>query len=163
MRITATEINPDFRPGVVIRYTPSNRHCREGIALINDAGYAVDTFWGSSCCDSHILHEDDLASAQVEFDTADFDELQAHAVVSRATWEKYAPADRARIPSQHGLQEALFIRRGAVTCIDTQIAAAQREVDDAEARVRFAQANLRGRKEDLARLVAEREQALAAA
>jgi hypothetical protein len=144
-----------LKPGDVLHYRPSQHHCREGVALVVDGRLARDTYWGlSPGHDSHALTEAELDTATVCFNTYDYELLdgnQRHA--SRGKWETYHPDDRGRITSQQGLQEALFIRRGAKPDLDTQIANARAEVKKAEEEVRSAQRRLEWRLEDLAKLL----------
>jgi hypothetical protein len=111
----------------------------------------VDTFWGSMS-DAHVLTATEAATASLQFNVGDYDELQRR---DGYQWKNYAPADRARITSQHGLQERLFIRKGATEDHATKVenareklAEAQRDLDSANRAVQWAM-------NDLARLRTE--------
>lgn len=148
-----TEIQ--FLPGDVLSYVPETSHCREGTAFVTDPDRAVDTYWqprGDG--ESHVLTEQELATARVRFNVYDFDALDRYSPSSRETWEKYHPDDRGRISSQHGLQEALFIRRGAKPDLATQIESARAAVESAERELSAAKRNLHRRQEKLAGLMA---------
>lgn len=141
-----------LRPGDVLRYLPADKfmrwHCREGIALVTETGDAFDTFWGTGG-DRHRLTADELATAEVEFNVGDYDALPYR---SRDKWLTYHEDDRGRIPSQHGLQEVLYLRKGAQPNLATQIANAREAVAEAESRLRSAEWTLEWRREDLAKL-----------
>src|SRR5438128_394492 len=110
---SAESVSLTFAPGDVLWYARERDHCREGLALVQDDGRAIDTFWALRYGDSHALTPDELATAEVRFNVNGYDALDPYSKASRATWETYHPADRGRISSQHGLQEELFVRRGA--------------------------------------------------
>jgi hypothetical protein len=142
-----------FNPGDVLSYVPTRDHCREGTAWVNEAGVALDTYWRAyGDGESHVLTRSEINTATIVFNVADFDALDRYLSTSRETWETYAPDDRARITSQHGLQEVLLIRKGAQPDLPTQIANAQREVERAEAEVRSAEHTLERHRQDLAEL-----------
>lgn len=143
-----------FEPGDVLDYIPSDgHHCREGTALVNERGVAVDTFWDSGS-GAHVLNDTELATAGLRFRLADYHEIgkshwdRGH----KETWLTYAPADRQIITAQHGLQSTLYVRNGAEPDLDTQIANAREAVQEAESAVGSAQARLGWRREDLAKL-----------
>ena len=135
-----------FAPGTVLTYTTltrPNRWCREGTAIVVKSGRAIDTYWGSTAStDSHVLTGEELATAEVLFLLKDYDELDIPRRESPATWKRYAPADRRRTTSQHGLQARWFIRKGAEPDLATQIANAQQNVADAEVALRSAERQL---------------------
>lgn len=138
---------PTFRPGTVLRYTPVNRWCREGIAVANDNGVPLDTFWSSG--------EDRIASGtdfEVLFHLDDYDELPR---CSRGIWLTYHPDDRQMITSQHGLQRRLFTRKGAVPDHATKVSNARDALEAAEAKARAAQRDVEHAREALAALEAE--------
>jgi hypothetical protein len=146
------------QPGDVLDYIPDGgRHCREGIAIVNERGDAVDTFWDSGS-ESHLLTEAELATAGLRFRLGDYRELgkthwdRGH----KDTWLTYAPADRQVTTAQHGLQSTLYVRNGAEPDLDTQIANAREAVQEAEHAVGSAQSRLEWRREDLAKLEAAR-------
>lgn len=121
----------DFIPGDVIRYTPGDgHHCREGMAIVAQQ-QAFDTFW-SGYGDRHLLTADELATAELLFNLADFDELDGNSRhMNEAKWNTYATDDRQLVTSQHGLQKRWFIRKGAEPSWQQQIANAREELDKA--------------------------------
>jgi hypothetical protein len=135
-----------FKPGDVLTYLTERDHCRETTAFVLDNGRAVDTFWrgdferGSG--EVHSLTAAELETAEVRFNVNDYDQLDLYAASSRALWETYHPDDRGRIPSQHGLQETLFVRRGATPHLETQIENAKADVAKAEAALSVAECRL---------------------
>lgn len=145
-----------LRSGDVLWYVPETSHCREGTAFVNDRARALDTFWQpEGDGDSHALTDQELATAEVRFNVNDYEPLDRYSRSSRGTWETYHPVDRARIPSQHGLQEQLFIRRGASPDIGTQVANARERVAEAESELSLAERRLEWRREELAALEAK--------
>lgn len=141
-----------FAPGDVLSYVPRWHHCREGTAFVGEDGVARDTFWRHTDTSAERLNEAELATAEVRFNVNDYEALDLYAHSSRPTWLTYDPDDRGRIPSQHGLQEALFVRKGSRPDLSTQIENARRAVEEAESEVRVAQGRLERRREDLAAL-----------
>ena len=144
-----------FKPGDVLAYVPRWHHCREGAAFVKDNGVAVDTYWRHTDSSAALLNLEELATAELRFNVNDYDALDIYSPSSRSTWLTYHPDARGRIPSQHGLQEALFVRRGAVPDLATQIENARAEVEKAESAVRVAQDRLTFRREDLESLEAK--------
>lgn len=145
---------PELTPGTVLSYTPSQHHCREGLACVDDRGVARDTFWrtgGDS--ESHVLTGKEIASATVVFNVGEFVALDRYSSGARQVWETYHPDDRAWITSQHGLQEALFVRRGASPHLGTQIENARAAVATAQSSVRVAEHELERRRSDLSALL----------
>jgi hypothetical protein len=151
---------PIARQGTVVRYTPAPRYegdrqprwCREGMAIADDRGRLVDTYWGSGG-DAHVVTAAEAASVEVLFYLEDFDELDRWRP-DVEKWRTYAPEDRQRVTMQHGLQQRLFIRKGAVPARETMIANARGKVAEAEDEVRSAQSTLRWAQEDLDALLA---------
>lgn len=152
-----------LRPGDVVRYTPSDRWCREGIAIVQDRVrpngryQMLDTFWGSS--DPAPLSDAEANTAEFMFKLTDFDELDRYLNSSPVTWEKYAPADRQMITQQHGLQKRWFIRKGATPDWATQIENARQVVADRKRKLDSAQSCLNWANEDLVRIINEAEAA----
>lgn len=144
-----------FKAGDVIRYVPDGGwHARQGTAIVNEHGKAVDTFWGDGS--GHVLREKELAGAEVVFNLGDYRKLGEHFERRQDEWLKYAPEDRQRIGSQSQYQSTYYVRVGAEPSLDTQIENARVAVQDAESAVRSAQQTVEWRKEDLAKLEAER-------
>lgn len=143
-----------FQPGDVVHYTPADRWCHEGIAIARERFGCVvlfDTYWGSY--QPRALTDAEAATAELAFRLDDYDELQLYSShANAAEWEKYAPADRQLITSQHGLQKRWFIRKGAVEDWPTKIANAQAVVDDAVAALNTATSRLRWAQEELERV-----------
>lgn len=154
-----------FAPGDVVRYRPSQHHCREGMAIAEERSGRImlfDTFWASSG-DRHVLTHDEIATAELEFRISDYDELdQSHRSMS-GVWKKYAPADRQTITSQHGLQHRYFIRKGAAEDWPTQIDNARQELEEREREADSAQRRVEWAREDLAKVIASAESAGASA
>lgn len=132
-----------LRAGDVVRYEPDpSRHdprwCREGMAIADDRGVLFDTYWGSGS-DNHRLLAVEIASAELLFNLADYDELDRYDRATKGIWETYHPDDRRFVSSQHRLQFRRFVRKGATPDLATQIANAEekvREADEAEASAR---------------------------
>lgn len=148
-----------FRPGTVVRYTPDpSRHdprwCREGMAVADERGVLLDTFWGTGS-EAHRLLPVEIATVELEFHLDDFDELDRWRP-NEQLWLTYAPADRQRITHQHRLQQRLFIRKGAQPDLSTQIENAEAKVRKAEEAVKSAERDLGWARKELAAL-AERE------
>jgi len=120
-------------------------HCREGVATEERPGVLLDTFWTGG--DRHRLTEKEALSIRERFDTDDFDELPR--VGSRGRWEMFAQADRASIPSQHGLAHRYFVRIGASPDLATQIENARERVAKTESDVRRAESALQWARDDL--------------
>lgn len=144
------------RPGDVVRYAPDpSRHdprwCREGMAIADERGILFDTYWGSGG-DNHRLNAVEVATAEVIFNVADYDELDRYARASRGIWETYHPDDRRVLTSQHGLQRRWFIRKGADPDMATQVASAEEKVLEAEEAVASAQRRAEWAREELADL-----------
>lgn len=105
----------DWIPGAYYRYTPTNRHCHEGIILaVQDEGgvYLVDTFWGARGDSAlSIVRSDDegLATTELLFNPADGWEL-AGLYLAIADFDD---DDVRIITSQHGLQKTIWIRTGS--------------------------------------------------
>lgn len=146
-----------YRPGTVVHYIPDQsrfepRWCREGMAIADDRGHLIDTFWISGS-EAHVLNAAEIATVEALFHLDDYDELDRWRPDVRL-WETYAPEDRQRITSQHGLQQRLFIRKGAQPDLATKIANAERKVAVAEAKVKSAQWDLDWARRELSELVA---------
>lgn len=148
------EVAAQLKPGDVVSYLPRWSHARERTAYVLENGKAVDTFWHTFAHDGALLNEEELATAEVRFNVGDYEALDRYAATSRAKWETFHPSDRGRITSQHGLQEALYLRRGAKPHLDTQIENARRRVELAERDLRTAEWRLDGRRQELAELEA---------
>ncbi|PKQ59750.1 hypothetical protein B5566_02600 [Mycobacterium sp. MHSD3] len=111
----------------------------------------LDTYWGAS--EPTELSDTEAATAEFMFKLADYDELDRHSHSAKATWEKYAPADRQVITHQHGLQHRWFIRKGASPDWATQLSNAQGVVDAYEYELGCAQRRLQWARDDLANVL----------
>lgn len=151
----------EFRPGDVVRYDLTERHCREGMAIAYERHGKVillDTFWGGYG-DRHMLTDDEIATAELIFNVNDYDELDEYSRSSPAAWSKYAPADRQLITSQHGLQKRWFTRKGAVEDWPTQIDNARSELEERESEAASASRRVEWARNDLASVIAAAEAA----
>lgn len=147
--------------GDVIKYETLSRpsgHCLEGLALVEkhprDKGrlYAKDTFWNMGS-ENHVLSDEELATAERLFNIHDFTALKRG---SESIWVSYAPTDRARITSQHGLVQKLYIRKGSQPDLDQRIANAERKVARAEQSTSNAQRDLLAADRELGELVIQK-------
>lgn len=151
-------IATDLKPGDVLWYSPEGgTHARECLAFVREDGRVVDTFWhdfdrGSS---SYHLRDVEIERAELRFNVNDYEAFDRYDRTAAGRWETYHPDDRARISSQHNLQEVLFIRKGATPDLGTKIKNAQARVAEAESDVRSAQHCLEWRRKDLADLLLE--------
>lgn len=149
-----------FRSGDVVRYdtlTMPSRHCREGWAIAKERNdgrvVLLDTFWGST--DNHVLTDEEVATAELVFNLADYDEFDQYDRSSSARWETYKREDRETVTSQHGLQRRWFVRKGAEPDLATQIENARQVLEDAERKLESAEWRVRGAKQDLEQLEAK--------
>jgi len=126
------------------------------IAKERDDGfvYLADTYWTS---ENHVLTEEEVASAELLFNLADYDELDRYRRhESAATWKTYRPEDRETVTSQHGLQTRWFVRKGAEPDLQTQIENACEAYLEAQSKLRSAEADVRYAWQVLAELEAKR-------
>lgn len=144
----------DYTDGDVLGYTPEDRHCREGQAVVVN-GRVLDTFW-SLGTETHHLTVEELESAILRFNTGDYDELDQYARESPAKWLTFDPKDREQITSQHGLQSRWFIRKGAEPSVETMRSNIVAELDEAIRAAESATRRVEWKREDLARFDAER-------
>jgi hypothetical protein len=145
--------------GTVVEYDPDpSRHaprwCREGTAIavrsLDRPLIFLDTYWGGGG-DQHVLQGNELATIRPLFHLDDYDELAwSHGV--RDKWLTYAPEDRQRITSQHGLQSRYFIKKGARPSLVTQIENARKRLEEAEQDARSAANAVTWRQQELADL-----------
>lgn len=140
-------------PGDALRYTPTQSHCREGTAFVDERGVARDTFWRpEGDGESHVLTQGELETAQTVFSVRDFRLLDRYASASREAWETYHPRDHGRITMQHGLEEVLYVRIGAEPDLGTQIKNAEAALAGAEQKSRSAQSTVERRRAELTEL-----------
>lgn len=141
----------------VFWYLPAERHdrwwCREGMALavewVDGSVHLLDTYWGSSG-DRHHLSTGEIGTAEFLFNTQD-----CVVVRGRDEWASYHPDDRYVLKSQHGLQNTLYVRKGAAKDHGTQVENAREAVTEAESQLRSAQFHLDRVNRDLTELLAE--------
>lgn len=135
----------------VYRYIPQDPHCREGVAVENDRGVLIDTFWGlgNSVGLTHVVGREQYLEHLGNLN--DYDRVDRNA---EHPFEDYAPADRLVIPSQHGFQRALFIRKGATPDQATKVRNARQALEDAVAAAESAQRRVERAREALAGLEA---------
>lgn len=149
-----------FAPGTVLSYRTDRsvagerdaNWCREGTAIVRDDGAAFDTFWQSGS-EAHRLTATEVERASVVFCIDDFDELDRWRP-DEQKWLTYAIDDRRRITSQHGLEQRLYVRKGAVPHRDTVLDNLREAVAEAESEARSAESRLERAREDLAALMA---------
>ena len=139
----------------VLTYTPEgSTWCREGWATEQSNG-VFDTYWTTTGSE-HRLTEAEIANATFQFDTDDFDELDQYQYGVKDRWATFAETDRRYIPSQHGLALRYFVRKGAQPDLETQIANAQEHLRSMESGLVTARLRVKGAKESLAELIAQR-------
>ena len=147
-----------YEPGPAFPGQTDVRWCREGTAIAgaNRDGSVtlVDTYWGIRDGQSHALTDDELATAELRFNLADYDELNRYDRGARQEWEKYAPADRERVTSQHGLQSRWFVRKGAAEDHATIVQNARDRLAEAESALESARYSVESRLRDLDELLA---------
>ena len=129
--------------GQVIRYRSdrADRWCREGVAISNDAGHFVDTYW-MGMGDAHVVTASELATAEHRFWLDDYRELDRYGRGTPDEWAMYAITDRRRVTSQHGLQARYFVRHGAEYDLPTQLENALESLSRAEGDLESAQRRL---------------------
>jgi hypothetical protein len=144
----------NFKPGDVLSYVPvGGWHARQGTAIVDERGCAVDTFWGvQGYSDGHVLSEAELAEAELKFRLGDYCKLGEHWDRKHDEWLTYAPEDRQMIGSQAQYQSTYYVRIGAEPDLNTQIQNARNAVEDAERGVSSAENRLHWARQDLARL-----------
>ena len=143
----------EFKPGDVVRYEAPSGWCREGTAITREDGILVDTYWLN---DNHVLTDEEIVTAELVFNLADYDELDRYQRNSAEIWKTYSPTDRETVTSQHGLQVRWFVRKGARPDLQTQIENARQALTDAESKLQSAEARVRGARRDLEQLESKR-------
>lgn len=103
----------EYQPtvGDVIRYSPDDRWCREGIAIVSQPSrgrlVVADTYWsGSGSGETHILTASELSTAELMFRLDEYDELKNEPRgAAENQWKKYLPAapnyPQGRKPNEH--------------------------------------------------------------
>ncbi|WP_433673823.1 hypothetical protein [Microbacterium gorillae] len=153
----APQTRSSFKANDVVKYAVP-RYCREGVAvarLRNGKLVLRDTYWLRDDDLSYVLTADEVANAELLFNTDDYDELDRHARSTPTTWATYAEADRAQIPMQHGRTMRYFVRKGSTPDLATQVANARALVSQRRDEVRTAQLALARAESELARLDSE--------
>lgn len=154
--MSTTTVQPEtpvtFREGDVLHYRPDDRgqgitrHCREGVAVVDDQGQAWDTYWGDS--NDHRLSASERENAEVIFNLADYTCLDHN---DGYLWEQYRPEDRQSVSHQHGCQRDLYVRRGAATDPVVKVRNARAKVREAEQKLDSARRGLEWARRDLDR------------
>lgn len=139
----------NFVEGDVVRYTPKDRWCRHGIAIVQEGGHGRDVYWGSG--DGSYVGPSDLVGGELMFRMGEFREA-----ANEVEWRKYAPEDRQYFP-MGGYQQRLFVRTSAAPDLDTQIENAREALKEAEDKVTSAVRSVRWATEDLVKLEMQRE------
>lgn len=145
------------RAGDVVTYVSErpDRWCRENMAVAAVDSFGVlrlwDTYWSMTdrSMDAHVLTKDEADSVRPLFNLADYE-----TVTTTWEWERYAPADRQVVTSQHGLTRVLYVRKGAVPDLATQLGNARDRLSAAEAQLASAQHKVEFARRDLADLEA---------
>lgn len=140
----AVEAGHGFAPGDVVRYTPENRWCHHGIAVVQDDGHGRDTYWGNG--PECYVAPSELVGGELIFRMGEFREA-----ANEGEWEKYAPADRGHLP-MGGYPERFFVRIDAEPDLETQIQNARAALQAAEDKVWSAVRAVKWAAEDLAKL-----------
>ena len=144
-------MSTELRAGDVLTYeSERDNWCREGMAIVRKVAgklIAVDTYWitslsrsGSSPYD-HVLTDAELDTASVSFNLDDFEVTNAQ----HGSHLDYAPADRAVVTSQHGLQKTLLVRKGSAIVrkhVD-RVREARQNLESAQRRLLWAEDDLR--------------------
>jgi len=141
----------------VFRYTvEGSNHAREGWAVEIGPGDFRDTYWSS---DRYRLNVREVETLEFQFDTDDFEKIKGdYGSGIPPRWTEYAPKDRARIPSQHGLRPTWYLRRGSSPDLDTQIEAQRSVLEREETNLRSVQARRDSALERLQGLLAQRDE-----
>jgi hypothetical protein len=146
----------EFQSGDVVRYTPANRFdrmwCREGMAIADDRGHLVDTYWGTSM-DSHVMTTAEIETAELVFNLGDYREMPYR---DRGQWVEYHPDQRQMVTGQHGLTRRLFVLLDAQPDMGTRIENAREALREAEERAASAVRQVEWRRKDLAELESQR-------
>lgn len=137
-------------------YHPDSHWCNEGIAQADDKGRLIDTYWGIDASPECELSRKERESA-VFFFNPEFYDMLPDAKYSEENWEKFAPSDRERVTSQHGLQVRYFVRKGAKHHLATQIENAKRKLEEANMELRNAKYRADRAENDLAELLEDVE------
>ncbi|WP_028245383.1 hypothetical protein [Pseudoclavibacter soli] len=144
-------------PGAYYRYTPKDRHCREGIACAHtyrDTGeaYLVDTFWGAEGDPSlSCINEHEAKTAQLFFDP----DAGWHIPTHDEDTSEFESSDIRVVTWQHGLRSMTFVRDGATASDRVRVENAVAAVEQARAALSSAQSQLKWAEDDLARLSLE--------
>ena len=148
-----------YQPGPAFKGQTDVRWCREGTAIAvaraDRSVMLVDTYWGTMS-DAHMLADAEIETAELLFNLDDYDELDRYGRGSSYTWEKYAPTDRERVTSQHGLQVRWFVRKGASEDYGTKVQNARDRLADAESDLDSARWAVDQRQRALDQLLTER-------
>lgn len=150
------------QPGDVFDYLPLEHHCREGHAVAEERfGKVVllDTFWGISGSDRHLLTDAELATAELKFNLGDYMQVtMSTRHLNESTWSKHAREDRQLITSQHGLQRHYYLRHSAKPSWAQQIENAREELAAAEHNAESAARGVDYARSNLAYIIAKSEE-----
>lgn len=149
---------PTPKLGNVYRYTPSRKHCREGIAVATELhGELVfmDTFWAHSPArllrtdlDSHLLRdEEEVASMELVFNIHDY-----RAAERSENCDVYEPDMVRVVTAQHGLTVIRYVDPAATRSNRVIIERQRADVERAEQQLREAHSWLESERRELARL-----------
>jgi len=150
-----------FKTDDVIQYTPAGRtatgspdyYFRAGTAIVQPDGRALDTFTRS---EPHVLRDTELATGRLLFNTLGETWETRNRI---GFWSEHRPEDRQELSHGQGNQPTLYLRKGATPDLDTKIANARAEVEQAEQKLCGAESDLRWRREQLAKLEADQAEA----
>lgn len=134
----------------VYRYRPAVHNCLEGIAIENEHGVLYDTYWGIDDAGAECVGRD-AQDLTLIGNLGDYERIDRNA---EHPFDDYAPVDRLAITSQHGLQRALFVRKGADPDHATKVRNARNELEDATHAVEAAQRRAERARQALADLEA---------
>lgn len=153
-----------IREGDVLKYTPATDWCNEGLAMvhrsvISPTGFVViDTYWQTGLSpdftDGHRLSDEEMAGAEVLFNVSDYSVLakgpNCYTEKVSEEWHRYAPEDRERVTSQHGLSVVYLVKKGAershrahANRLKARIEGARRELCSAQNHLKSLEEELR--------------------
>lgn len=139
----------EFQPGDVVRYAPRDRHCRHGIAVIDERGTARDTYWADG--EYSYVSPERLADAELMFRMGEYRMTR-----DEDEWIRYAEADRQSFP-MGGYPRRLFVRADAEPDLETQIQNAYARLRKAEEDLRSAGHSIEWAARDIAVLESKRK------
>lgn len=103
----------DFRTGDILRYDPTDRHCREGYAVVTEHGI-FDTYWRGVDATrdgaSYLIADEEIETARLVVNVDEVREFGRHEYPS---FEHYDADDRFVVTSQHGHRVHRLLRKDA--------------------------------------------------